>query len=82
MLPSFLVLALAANATSALVWSQVVLSFGIPFALVPLAILTGQPEVMGDMVNRPWTAWLLWVTTGVVTLLNVWLLWRLVGQLL
>jgi manganese transport protein len=81
MLPSFLVLALAANATTALVWSQVVLSFGIPFALVPLAILTCQPDVMGDMVNRPWTAWLLWVTTGVVTLLNVWLLWRLVGQL-
>jgi manganese transport protein len=82
MLPSFLVLALAANATTALVWSQVVLSFGIPFALVPLAILTCRPDVMGEMVNRPLTAWALWVTTGVVTLLNVWLLFRLAGPLL
>jgi manganese transport protein len=82
MLPSFLVLALAANTTDALVWSQVILAFGIPFALVPLAILTGRPGVMGDMVNRPLTSRLLWVTTGVVTLLNLWLLWRLVGRLL
>jgi manganese transport protein len=82
MLPSFLVLALAANATTALVWSQVVLSFGIPFALVPLAILTCRPDVMGEMVNRPWTARLLWLTTGVITLLNGWLLWRLLGHLL
>jgi manganese transport protein len=82
MLPSFLGLALAANATTALVWSQVVLSFGIPFALVPLAILTCRPDVMGDMVNRPWTARVLWVTTGVITLLNIWLLWRLMAHLL
>jgi manganese transport protein len=82
MVPSFLVLAFAANPTGALVGSQVFLSFGIPFALVPLAILTGQRDVMGDMVNRPWTARLLWMTSGVVTLLNVWLLWRLAGPLL
>ncbi len=82
MLPSFLVLALAANATTALVWSQVVLSFGIPFALVPLASLTCRTDVMGEMVNRPLTALALWVTTGVVTLLNMWLLFRLAGKLL
>jgi manganese transport protein len=82
MLPSFLVLALAANTTDALVWSQVILALGIPFALVPLALLTSQPGVMGDMVNRPLTSRVLWVTTGVITLLNVWLLWRLAGRLL
>jgi len=82
MLPSFLVLALAVNPTDALVWSQVILSFGIPFALVPLALLTGRPDVMGSAVNRPWTASLLWLTSGVVTLLNGWLLWQLAGHLL
>jgi manganese transport protein len=82
MLPSFLVLALAANTTDALVWSQVILAFGIPFALVPLAMLTSQPAVMGEMVNRPLTAGMLWVTTVVITLLNVWLLWQLAGRVL
>ena len=52
MLPALIVLALGVNPTNALVLSQVVLSFGIPFALVPLVILTGRRDVMGVHVNR------------------------------
>jgi len=52
MLPALAILATGANATSALVLSQVVLSFGIPFALVPLVVLTSKAQVMGAQVNR------------------------------
>ncbi|WP_245605022.1 Nramp family divalent metal transporter [Mycobacterium genavense] len=51
-LPSLIVLALATDTTQALVLSQVVLSFGIPFALVPLVLLSHRSEVMAEMVNR------------------------------
>lgn len=57
MAPTLLVLAVASNISDVLVWSQIVLSFGIPFALVPLLILTRDPRVMGGMVNR-------WITTA------------------
>jgi signal transduction histidine kinase len=52
MLPALIILATGTNATSALVLSQVVLSFGIPFALVPLVVLTSRASVMGRHVNR------------------------------
>jgi len=52
MLPALAILAAGINATSALVLSQVVLSFGIPFALLPLVVLTSQARVMGPHANR------------------------------
>ena len=52
MIPAIAVLAVGVNPTSALVLSQVVLSFGIPFALVPLVMLTSRRDVMGAHVNR------------------------------
>ena len=55
MVPALVVLALGVSPTSALVLSQVVLSFGIPFALVPLVLLTSRRDVMGVHVNRPAT---------------------------
>ena len=51
MTPALIVLALGVNPTDALVISQVVLSFGIPFALVPLVLLTRKPEIMGNFAN-------------------------------
>ena len=51
MVPALVILATGVNATGALVLSQVVLSFGIPFALVPLVVLTSQTRVMGGHVN-------------------------------
>ena len=55
MLPALVVLALELPATQVLVISQVTLSFGIPFALVPLLLLTRRRDVMGVFVNRPLT---------------------------
>jgi manganese transport protein len=72
--PALVVLGLGAEPTGALVISQVVLSFGIPFALVPLLLLTRRRDVMADLVNRPsTTAWAVLVT-GVIVGLNVVLL--------
>jgi len=50
--PALLVLCLGVDPTKALVWSQVVLCFGIPFALVPLIWLTSKRSLMGAWVNR------------------------------
>ncbi|CQQ67912.1 manganese transport protein MntH [Yersinia enterocolitica] len=51
MLPSFIVILMGMDATRILVMSQVLLSFGIALALVPLLAFTGNKELMGDMVN-------------------------------
>jgi len=55
MLPALVVLTLGLPATQVLVISQVTLSFGIPFALVPLLLLTRRKDLMGVFVNRPIT---------------------------
>jgi manganese transport protein len=69
LLPALGVLALGVEPTRALVLSQVVLSFGIPFALVPLVALTSRRDVMADLVNRrSTTAWAVLVTVVIVTL--------------
>jgi manganese transport protein len=52
MLPALAVLSIGLPVTDTLVLSQVVLSFGIPFALVPLVLLTRRRDVMGEYVNR------------------------------
>jgi manganese transport protein len=52
----------------------VVLSFGLPFALVPLAIFTTRKDLMGGLTNRPWTTVLVSLASLVVIALNVYLL--------
>ena len=74
MAPALLVLALGVDPTRALVLSQVVLSFGIPFALIPLVLLTRRRDVMGTLVNRPVTTAAAWVVTAVIVSLNAFLL--------
>jgi manganese transport protein len=74
MLPALTILALGANPTEALVLSQVVLSFGIPLALIPLVILTGRRDVMGAHVNRGITSVLAWGCAVLITGLNVFLI--------
>jgi manganese transport protein len=74
MLPAIAVLAAGMNPTSALVLSQVVLSFGIPLALVPLVMLTCRRDVMGVHVNRPLTTVLAWGCAILITGLNVFLI--------
>lgn len=78
-LPSLLVLALAANTSQALIYSQVVLSFGIPFALVPLLLVTRDRQAMGDMVNRRITSALLAIVTLLISGLNAFLAWQAIG---
>lgn len=50
--PALVVLGMGLDPTRALVLSQVVLSFGIPFALVPLVLLTRRRDIMAELVNR------------------------------
>lgn len=69
-IPAILVLAVGADPTRALVVSQVVLSMGIPFALVPLVILTARGDVMGEHRNRRATTLLAWLVAGIVVALN------------
>ncbi|HEY3961922.1 MAG TPA: divalent metal cation transporter, partial [Gaiellaceae bacterium] len=73
-----IVLAVGVSPTSALVLSQVILAFGIPFALIPLVLLTSRRDVMGAQVNRLLTRNVAWVVVAVITALNILLL---VGQL-
>ena len=74
MLPSLIVLAVAANPSEALVYSQVVLSFGIPFALVPLLLVSRDRAVMTDMANTRLTSGLMLLTTVIITALTLCLL--------
>jgi manganese transport protein len=74
--PALLVLAIGVDPTDALVGSQVVLSFGIPFALVPLLIIASKREVMGDLVNPGWLSALAGVLAGLIIALNVFLLYE------
>src|SRR5213080_2887283 len=74
MLPALVVLAIGVSPTSALVLSQVVLSFGIPFALVPLVMLTSRREVMGVHVNRRPTIVAAYAVAIAITMMNVFLI--------
>jgi manganese transport protein len=74
MAPALIVLALGLDATSTLVVSQVVLSFGIPFALVPMILLTRRADVMGTLVNRGATTMIAGVVAALIIVLNGFLL--------
>jgi manganese transport protein len=75
MAPALVVLAVGVDPTRALVLSQVVLSFGIPFALVPLVLLTRRVDVMGALVNRPLTTAVAALVAVVISGLNAFLLY-------
>ena len=76
MLPALAILAVGMNPTDALVLSQVVLSFGIPLALVPLVSLTSRADVMGVHVNRRRTTVAAWGCAALISGLNVFLLYQ------
>ena len=69
--PALLVIAAGIDTTAALVISQVVLSFGIPFALIPLVLLTRRRDVMGALVNRRPTTFVAAVVATVICCLNI-----------
>ena len=72
--PALIVLGVGLNPTDALVISQVVLSFGIPFALIPLLLIARRRDVMGALVNPPWLSALASVIGGLIIALNLFLL--------
>jgi manganese transport protein len=74
MTPALIVLAVGVDPSSTLVISQVVLSFGIPFALVPMILLTRRADVMGELVNRRATTALASVVAALIIALNAFLL--------
>jgi manganese transport protein len=74
MAPSLVVLGLGLDPSTTLVISQVVLSFGIPFALVPMIILTRRKDVMGALVNRSHTTVVAAIVAALIIGLNVFLL--------
>jgi manganese transport protein len=76
MIPALIVIAVGVSPTSALVLSQVVLSFGIPFALVPLVLLTRRRDVMGIHVNRRLTTLAAMSISVLISALNVFLLYQ------
>lgn len=77
MLPSLIVIAIGLDPTRTLVLSQVVLSFGLPFAVVPLVIFTNDARIMGPLVNRRVTTILAESAAGLIILLNGYLLYTL-----
>ncbi|WP_074012631.1 Nramp family divalent metal transporter [Candidatus Sodalis sp. SoCistrobi] len=74
MLPSFVVIMLGLDPTRILVMSQVLLSFGIALALVPLLVFTGNRQLMNELVNTPVIKTLGWLIVAVVVTLNIYLL--------
>ncbi|MBB2900917.1 manganese transport protein [Kineococcus radiotolerans] len=75
LIPALVCLGIGVDPTRALVVSQVVLSFGIPFALVPLVRLTSSRALMGEHVNRRGTQVAATIAVGLVVALNLALLW-------
>jgi manganese transport protein len=76
MIPALIVLAVGVSPTDALVLSQVVLSFGIPLALIPLVMLTCRRDVMGVHVNRRLTTVIAWGCAALITAMNVFLIYQ------
>ena len=74
MLPALIVIMLGAEPTAVLVLSQVVLSFGIPFALLPLLQFTRDRQLMGELVNRPLVNVFGYGVAAIIVVLNIFLL--------
>lgn len=56
-----------------LLWSQVILSLQLPFAIVPLVLFTSNKEKMGEFVNSKWVTILAWIVTVIIIVLNIFL---------
>lgn len=74
-IPPMIIIISGVNATEALVWSQVVLSFGIAFALVPLIMFTSNKRLMGALTNRKWVTALAWLIAVLVIALNLFVIY-------
>ncbi|MDR1767559.1 MAG: Nramp family divalent metal transporter [Propionibacteriaceae bacterium] len=75
LIPALVILGVGVNPTWALVLSQVFLSIGIPFALIPLVKLSGDRSVMGRYANRPALRAVAWLVVAAIVALNLVLVW-------
>lgn len=76
MTPAMVVIMIGLDPTRTLVISQVVLSFGLPFAIIPLVMFTSRADIMGDLVNRRITTILAGLIAAIIVALNVYLLYK------
>jgi manganese transport protein len=76
MVPALVVIALGLDPTRTLVISQVILSFGIPFALIPLVMFTRRRDLMGPLTNHRVTTAVAWIVAGLIVALNLFLLYQ------
>lgn len=74
MVPPITIIALGINPTTALVASQVILSFGIGFALIPLIMFTSSKRIMGSLVNTKWITVISWIMATLIVALNIFIL--------
>jgi manganese transport protein len=79
MAPAFVVIGIGLDPSRTLVLSQVVLSFGIPFALIPLVLFTSRRDIMGTLVNHKGTTAAAVVIAGLIISLNIFLLGQTLG---
>jgi manganese transport protein len=78
-IPVLTAIAVGANPLSLLVFSQVMLSFQLPFAIIPLIQFTRRRDIMGPFANRVLTTVLACLVAGIVISLNVYLLYATVA---
>ena len=79
LVPALVILGIGVDPTLALVLSQVVLSFGIPFALVPLVLLTRRADIMGELVNHKLTTAVAALAAAMIIALNGFLVIRTIA---
>ncbi len=75
MVPSMIVVAIGLDPSRTLVISQVLLSFGLPFAIIPLVSFTSQKKIMGVLTNKKLTTILAYMVAGIILVLNIFLLY-------
>jgi len=76
MTPAMVVILMGLDPTRTLVISQVMLSFGLPFAIIPLVMFTSRSDIMGDLVNRRITTILASLIAAIIVVLNVYLIYK------
>lgn len=76
MLPSLIVISMGLDPTRTLVLSQVVLSFGLPFAIIPLVVFTARRDIMGALVNHRLTTVAASLSAAAIVVLNLYLLYQ------
>jgi manganese transport protein len=76
MAPALVVIGIGLDPTRTLVMSQVVLSFGLPFAIIPLVMFTCRADIMGEMVNKRITTITTSFIAAIIVVLNAYLIYK------